>query len=437
MAALDPYQWFYELVVDRYPGAFEPMTAAYDEQGRPQAHLIYALLIAATKDDRWLQFAQVSPRLMLAWLTELGVLEELADPKWPGFPMLPTAELRSEFWDTMHERVRARTLEDWEHVFETNPDVAAEMFRSPAESLDHPQVVYDGRAVTVQDPDLGPVRQPSTLVHSQGRPLTTLGPAPRLGEHTDELLAEYEAAVAPERATAEESADAVATLPLDGLTVLEFGSMFAAPYGATLLTDLGTRVIKIEPLTGDNIRTLVAFPEAGGAKVLQGKESVAIDLTTPEGRDIVYELVKRSDAALQCFRGKAAERAGIDEDTLKKINPDLVYLSAPGYGVDGPYAARGAYAPSIGAASGVSLFDARDAQQHQFLDQRQALIQHVLQRAVDRGEIAATALTDELWDLLPGYLIFRSIIPSRPPTRETVEALVDDFIIPGLTRSNG
>ena len=78
-----------------------------------------------------------------------------------------------------------------------------------------------------------------------------------------------------------------------------------------------------------------------------------------------------------------------------------------------------------------------DALQHQFLDQRQALIQHVLQRAVDRGEIAATALTDELWDLLPGYLIFRSIIPSRPPTRQTVEALVDDFIIPGLTRSNG
>jgi AcrR family transcriptional regulator len=78
-----------------------------------------------------------------------------------------------------------------------------------------------------------------------------------------------------------------------------------------------------------------------------------------------------------------------------------------------------------------------DALQHQFLDQRQALIQHVLQQAVDRGEIAITALTDELWDLLPGYLIFRSIIPSRTPTRQTVEALVDDFIIPGLTRSNG
>jgi hypothetical protein len=60
----------------------------------------------------------------------------------------------------------------------------------------------------------------------------------------------------------------------------------------------------------------------------------------------------------------------------------------------------------------------------------------VLQQAVDRGEITQDAVTDELWDLLPGYLIFRSIIPGRPPTRDTVRALVDGFLIPGLTRSS-
>ncbi len=74
------------------------------------------------------------------------------------------------------------------------------------------------------------------------------------------------------------------------------------------------------------------------------------------------------------------------------------------------------------------------ALQRQFLDQREALIRHVLRQAVDRGEIAEAAITDELWDLLPGYLIFRSIMPGRPPTRRTVQALVDDFILPGLTR---
>ena len=75
-----------------------------------------------------------------------------------------------------------------------------------------------------------------------------------------------------------------------------------------------------------------------------------------------------------------------------------------------------------------------DAMQSQFLDQRKALLQDVLRDAVLRGEIDAAAISDELWDLLPGYLIFRSIMPNRPPTERTVEALVDEVIMPSLTR---
>jgi AcrR family transcriptional regulator len=76
-----------------------------------------------------------------------------------------------------------------------------------------------------------------------------------------------------------------------------------------------------------------------------------------------------------------------------------------------------------------------DALQEQFLKQRKAMIQHVLQQAVDRGEITKDAIPDELWDLLPGYLIFRSIMPGPPPTRRTVQLLVDQFLVPGLTRT--
>ncbi len=78
-----------------------------------------------------------------------------------------------------------------------------------------------------------------------------------------------------------------------------------------------------------------------------------------------------------------------------------------------------------------------DALQHQFLDQREAVVRHILQQAVDRGEIAEAALPDELWDLMPNYLIFRTIIPGQPPNAETVRRLVDDFILPGLTRVSG
>ncbi|WP_139813733.1 TetR/AcrR family transcriptional regulator [Mycobacterium simiae] len=76
-----------------------------------------------------------------------------------------------------------------------------------------------------------------------------------------------------------------------------------------------------------------------------------------------------------------------------------------------------------------------DVLQEQFLKQRKALIRHVLRQAVDRGEITEDAVDDELWDLLPGYLIFRSIIPGRPPTRRTVQLLVDQILLPGLTRT--
>lgn len=365
VAAMDPWNWFYELVIDRYPGAFEPLDSAFDDDGDPQSYLLYALLAAPTKDGHWLQFAQASPRLMQAWLDELGLTAELEKPKWHGFPMLPTAELRTEWWDMMLDRVEARTLAEWQQAFEVNHELSAELFRSPAESLDHPQVIHDGRAVTVVDPDLGPVRQPSTLIHADGQPLTTLRPAPRVGEHNVYLqlnpVADESLGESGEISALAEGAPSVGTLPLEGMTILEFGTMFAGPYGATLLTDLGARVIKIEPVAGDTIRGMLAYPEAGGAKVLQGKESCAVDIATPEGRELVYELVRRCDVVLQCFRGKAAERAKVDPATLNAINPDAIVLSTTGYGLDGPFSHRGAYAPSIGAASGLAIVDSRDA----------------------------------------------------------------------------
>lgn len=75
-----------------------------------------------------------------------------------------------------------------------------------------------------------------------------------------------------------------------------------------------------------------------------------------------------------------------------------------------------------------------EVMQHEFVDQRKALVRHVLQQAVDRGEIAEAAINDELWDLLPGYLIFRSVVQDRPANPQTVQTLVDDVILPSLTR---
>ncbi|MEE2057173.1 CaiB/BaiF CoA transferase family protein [Rhodococcus artemisiae] len=351
-ASMDTYNWFFELVCARWPDAYQAMYA-FDEEGRPAAPLIYPLLVAQTKDGHWLQFAQTEPRLFFAMMTEFGLAHVFSDPYWQGLPLFEDVERRVELRDIMLEKVRERTLAEWQQVFDMNPDVTAEIFNDPVAALDHPQLQHDGRVVTIVDPERGPVRQPSTLVHVDGKPLTELHPAPRLGADTDEVLASLAAG-----STATPKTDAPAgDLPLAGVTILELGSMFAAPYGATVLSDLGARVIKIEPLAGDSMRNLVAFPEAGGAKVLQGKESVALNINTPEGLAIVHEIAKRSDIVLQSYRAGAAKRIGVDAATLKGLNPDLVYLNAPGYGTEGPYGGRPAYAPSVGAASGLTMSD--------------------------------------------------------------------------------
>lgn len=351
-ASMDTYNWFFELVCARWPDAYQAMYA-FDDQGRPAAPLIYPLLVAQTKDGHWLQFAQTEPRLFFAMMTEFGLAHVFTDPHWQGLPLFEDVERRVELRDLMLEKVRERTLAEWQRVFDTNPDVSAEIFNDPVAALDHPQLQHDGRVITIEDPDLGPVRQPSTLVHADGKPLTKLRPAPSLGADTEQVLAGITSA--PNAASA--AGAPTGKLPLAGVTVLELGSMFAAPYGATLLTDLGARVFKVEPLAGDSMRFLVAFPEAGGAKVLQGKESIALDINTPEGLAIVHDLARKSDIVLQSYRAGAAQRIGVDAATLKAINPDLVYLNAPGYGTGGPYGGRPAYAPSVGAASGLSTSD--------------------------------------------------------------------------------
>ena len=365
VGALDTYNWFYEMILRRYPDAFKPLVAAFDDAGRPQSRLMYALLVAATKDGTWLQFAQSAPHLTQAFLEELGLADEVREPKWAGFPDLPTPELRQEWWDTMLARVGERTLAEWEAVFDRNPNVFGEQFRTPDEALAHPQLVHEGRVVTVDDPDLGPVRQPSTLVHAGHRPLTEIRRAPRLrrARRRDPPAGRppprnKQSQLPLGRTDRRASPSAPRACPLAGVTVLELGGMFAAPFGATVLADLGARVIKVEPLDGDTIRAIMAFPEAGGGKVLQGKESIALDIRTPEGLAVVREIARRCDVVLQCYRAGVAARIGIDEAALKAVNPGLVYLNAPGYGIDGPYGGKPAYAPSIGAASGVSLTDA-------------------------------------------------------------------------------
>ena len=313
------------------------------------------LLNPLTKDGRWLQFAQVRPHLFVALMRALGLEWMLTDPHWAGIPVFEDAERRLGLWEKMLEATGAKTLAEWEAIFDVDPDVFAELFRRGPEVLDHPQLVHDGHVVEIEQPGVGVVRQPGPLVQMERTPASVCRPAPSLGQHQPRTSLDQRSA--PPLMVA---GDAPGDLPLAGVTVLELAVLYAAPFGATLLADLGARVIKVEPLDGDPIRTIVPFPEAGGAKVMQGKESICVDLSTPEGLALVHELARRSDLVLQGFRAGAAERLGVDAATLCSMNPDLVYLAAPGYGTGPPCGHRPSFAPSIGAAGGIALANLGD-----------------------------------------------------------------------------
>jgi len=132
---------------------------------------------------------------------------------------------------------------------------------------------------------------------------------------------------------------------LRGFTVLDLGTFITAPYAAMLLAELGADVIKVErPEGGDPFRWF-----AGGLSSPhfqahnRHKRSVALDYTTPDGLKLLHLLIEHADALVINVRPGVEQRLGIDEGTLRRLNPKLVFCFITGFGADGPYANRPAY----------------------------------------------------------------------------------------------
>lgn len=135
--------------------------------------------------------------------------------------------------------------------------------------------------------------------------------------------------------------------PLEGVLVLDFSQFLAGPVAAMRLADLGARVIKVErPVTGDIGRTLAfAGRVADGDTVSfhamnRNKESITADLKSPEDLAYVRELVAKADVIIQNFRPGVMERLGLDYESVRTINPSIVYASASGFGDTGPWRNR-------------------------------------------------------------------------------------------------
>lgn len=146
--------------------------------------------------------------------------------------------------------------------------------------------------------------------------------------------------------------------PLDGIRIIDFTTMIAGPYATMVLADQGADVIKVEaPSHSDHVRRAGYGQRKFTAAFVnnnRNKRSLALDVKSPEGRDVLLKLATTADVFLQNFRPGVMARLGIDYEDLRAVNPKLVYVSLSGWGEKGPMAHKPVYDPIIQALSGLS-----------------------------------------------------------------------------------
>lgn len=146
---------------------------------------------------------------------------------------------------------------------------------------------------------------------------------------------------------------------LSHVTVLDLSRILAGPWAGQVLADLGAEVIKIErPGSGDDtrawgppfLRNADGSESADGAYYLcanRNKKSVTVDFTTPDGQALIRELARTSDIVLENFKVGGLKAYGLDYESLKALNPRLIYCSITGFGQTGPYAPRAGTVPLV------------------------------------------------------------------------------------------
>ncbi len=146
------------------------------------------------------------------------------------------------------------------------------------------------------------------------------------------------------------------TGPLAGVKVLEITSTWAGPMCGVVLADLGAEVVKVEIPTGDVARSIMAIPDSEvsvmHATVNRNKRSLAIDMTSPEGKQILLDLAADSDILLENFKSGVLARHGLGYADITTVKPDIVYVSVTGWGQFGPNHEAAGYDPLAQATSG-------------------------------------------------------------------------------------
>jgi crotonobetainyl-CoA:carnitine CoA-transferase CaiB-like acyl-CoA transferase len=316
-------------------GAFAGAVGVWERAENPDSESLNSWVLGSRSskghfkcsDGRWIQNWVPNPRFIMTSSEgdTLNATPDLTVQNDPNrFGMGPEElVVMSHYQPILADRIKRFPAADWVKAAAI-ANVTVQDVRSVEESLADPLLLADGCVAEVEDPDLGKIRQVGITYKLQTSPGHVPGPAPKPGQHTEAVRSEAArlAKQDPPKSKGGKSLKA----PLEGVRVLDFGLAIAGPFGTQLLSDLGADVIKINSLYDMYWhRSHIALTAN------RGKRSISLNLKDPRAMEVIRKLVESADVVQHNMRYGAATRLGIDYDSLKQINPKLVYCHTRGF----------------------------------------------------------------------------------------------------------
>jgi len=319
--------------------------------GKPLIQTVEVPSIERAKDG-WVGFATHTSQQHRDFFTLIGHPEIAEDERFS------TSDKRTAHFDLFE-----RMIHDWtrERTVDEIIEIAA-LMRIPVGPIGTGETMpqfdqFAQRRVFIQNP--GGFIQPRIPYQLECTPLRPLGRAPTLGEHTESVmkaLLEQES----HSSTAEEADEA--TLPFAGLRVIDLTAFWAGPYATEFLACMGADVVKVESIQRPDgmrfVNTLdcEAFWETGcifhGAN--PGKRSITLQLDSDEGISILKRLLADADVVIENFSVRVMENFGLSTEVLRELNPRLIVVRMPAWGLDGPWRDRTGFAMNVEQACGIA-----------------------------------------------------------------------------------
>ena len=294
-------------------------------------------------DGRWIQLGCIHSGFVDLAAAVIGVAdtiysnpEEYGDGRWPR-----DEAARKRLFDLVASFLKTRPAAEWIEDLRA-ADVPCDVVRSAREAMLDPQILHNGLVHELDDPRLGFTRMTGLPIKFSETPARIR--RGRADATVDAELRDSTDTGNDSRAAGDEC------LPLSGVRIMEMTNVIAGPVAGRLLADLGADMVKFESPDGDISRP------AGGAGFLAfnaGKRAISVNTRLEGGKEIARRLASVSDAILANMRPGATDRMGLDDVTLRELNPRLIQAHITAYGWDGPYSQRPGVDPIAQAITGL------------------------------------------------------------------------------------